>query len=427
MSNINHFLNSLATGDIEVATNDFESIIHNKIADNLEVRKVELASSMFGVQQEEEELTEGAGMDAQRKWVRHVAAIGKGYEGTDRGHKVSVPRAELKTAARKYFQRYSPHHGVEFVKRGAEFVKDARKTLKGLKKSKEEVVNELSTKLLGRYIDAVQQSVLDDDGRVNLDKVYKMKKQHIKGHDLAWDKLGARKRKPKVMATEEVVNELSTKLKQRYMAKRGSQLSSFKYGLKHKNMSGRIQKNAIKGLKQANEAVNVNEVSSKLLGRYIDAVHQSILDDDGAVDMDKVYKMKKQREAGHKLAWEKLNARKKKAKVMATEETVDETLQAGSKPAPPSARNVITNIRRGIAALRIKGVNPLIASRAHADYARLVAKNPKAPGYMLLRKLAPNKAMAMQALTQAGLPVGGALDANPIEYNQALQRVKRFR
>ena len=145
------------------------------------------------------------------------------------------------------------------------------------------------------------------------------------------------------------------------MAKRGSQLSSFKYGSGPQTLSGRVQKNAVKGLKKANE------------------------------------------------------------------ETVDETLQAGSKPAPPSARNVITNIRRGIAALRIKGVNPLIASRAHADYARLVAKNPKAPGYMLLRKLAPNKAQAMQALTQAGLPVGGALDANPMEYNQALQRVKRFR
>jgi hypothetical protein len=33
----------------------------------------------------------------------------------------------------------------------------------------------------------------------------------------------------------------------------------------------------------------------------------------------------------------------------------------------------------------------------------------------------------MQQLTQAGVPMGGALEAHPNEFNQAIQRIKRFR
>lgn len=115
------------------------------------------------------------------------------------------------------------------------------------------------------------------------------------------------------------------------------------------------------------------------------------------------------------------------------EEALDEVLQGGSKntDAGPSNsqlnRNVLANIRRAVQTLKVKGVNPTMAAAAHRDFGKLVSKNPKAPGYMLLRKLAPNKAASVQSLTQAGVPLGGALEAHPNDFNQALQRIKRFK
>lgn len=94
---------------------------------------------------------------------------------------------------------------------------------------------------------------------------------------------------------------------------------------------------------------------------------------------------------------------------------------------PQLNRNVLANIRKAVQTLKISGVNPAMAAASHRDFGKLVAKNPKAKGYMLLRKLAPNKAALMQQLTQAGVPMGGALEAHPNEFNQAIQRIKRFR
>jgi hypothetical protein len=111
---------------------------------------------------------------------------------------------------------------------------------------------------------------------------------------------------------------------------------------------------------------------------------------------------------------------------------VNEALEGGSKPAHPTAsnsqlgKNVATNIRRATQSLGLK-INANMAMQGHKDFAKLVAKNPKAPGYMLLRKLAPAKAQAVQGLTQAGVPLGGALDAHPSEFNQVIQRIKRFK
>lgn len=112
---------------------------------------------------------------------------------------------------------------------------------------------------------------------------------------------------------------------------------------------------------------------------------------------------------------------------------VNEALEGGSKSAdagPSNAqlnRNVMANIRKAVTALGVKGVNPSNAAAGHRDFSKLVAKNPKAPGYMLLRKLAPAKAAAVQSLTQAGVPLGGSLEANPNEFNQVVQRIKRFK
>lgn len=106
----------------------------------------------------------------------------------------------------------------------------------------------------------------------------------------------------------------------------------------------------------------------------------------------------------------------------------NEALEGGSQSTNAMLnRNILTNIRKATQVLRVKGVNPTIAAAGHRDFAKLVSKHPKAPGYMLLRKLAPNKAQAVQTLTQAGVPLGGALEAHPNDFNQALQRIKRFK
>jgi len=126
------------------------------------------------------------------------------------------------------------------------------------------------------------------------------------------------------------------------------------------------------------------------------------------------------------------NPRFDKAKFMSAA-GVNEALEGGSKSAaaaPSNAqlnRNVMANIRKAVTALGVKGVNPSNAAAGHRDFSKLVAKNPKAPGYMLLRKLAPAKAQAVQSLTQAGVPLGGSLEANPNEFNQVVQRIKRFK
>jgi len=109
-------------------------------------------------------------------------------------------------------------------------------------------------------------------------------------------------------------------------------------------------------------------------------------------------------------------------------EEIHEALDPGAAPSNAALnRNILTNIRRAAQTLRLKGINPTMAAAGHRDFAKLAAKNPKAPGYMLLRKLAPNKAAAVQSLTQAGVPLGSSLEANPAEFNQVVQRIKRFK
>jgi len=107
---------------------------------------------------------------------------------------------------------------------------------------------------------------------------------------------------------------------------------------------------------------------------------------------------------------------------------VNEALEPGSAPSNAKLNaNVMANIRRAVSTLGVKGVNPSMAAAGHRDFGKLVAKNPKAPGYALLRKLAPGKAAAVQSLTQAGVPLGASLEASPQEFNQVVQRIKRFK
>lgn len=121
------------------------------------------------------------------------------------------------------------------------------------------------------------------------------------------------------------------------------------------------------------------------------------------------------------------NPRFDRAKFMAAS-GVNEALEPGSAPSNAALnRNVMANIRRAVQTLRVKGVNPAMAAAGHREFGKLVAKNPKAPGYALLRKLAPNKAQAVNSLTQAGVPLGASLEASPQEFNQVVQRIKRFK
>lgn len=297
--NANHLVRQVAAQQNDDANETFVALLQDRIADSLEVRKVELASSIIA-DMEEETVNEGAGMDAQRKWVRQVTAVAKAYP---EGQKRSINRGELKKAARKYFQRYQPH-GAEFVARGAALVRDARKA------------------------NAVEEETIEEGGPT---------RKHFR-------------------QTAELIKQIEHPEKRKEMA------------------------------------------------------------------------------THHASLYAQQNPRFDKAKFMAAAgvseevEQVDEVLSSGAKPVSGSPNsNVLTNIRRATQMLRLKNVNPQMAAAAHRDFGKLVAKNPKSPGYMLLRKLAPNKAAQVQNLTQAGVPLGGSLETNPADFNQALQRIKRFK
>lgn len=293
MTTANHLINALAGEDRDGANTAFDAAIQERITDHLEVRKVELASTIM------DDLQEGQGMDAQRRWTRHVSAIGKGYENTDRGHKVSVHRQELKSAARKYFKNMGGVEGgvgAEYVDRGAKFVKDARK--------------------------AVKEEALDEGGPTR----------------------------------------------------------------KHFQQVADLLKNIPDEAKRKELAQHHAEVFKQQNPRF---------------DHKRFYAA-----AG-----------------------VNEALEPGSA-APSNAKlnaNVLANIRKAVSVLKLKGVNPMNAAAGHRDFGKLVAKNPHAPGYALLRKLNPSKAAAVQGLTQAGVPLGQSLEANPQEFGQVVQRIKRFK
>ena len=77
------------------------------------------------------------------------------------------------------------------------------------------------------------------------------------------------------------IDELSKATKDSYVAKRGSQLSSMMYGSgKHyASLTGRQQKNAVKGIKRATgvkeEAEQIDELSKKTLASYVKGAHRS--------------------------------------------------------------------------------------------------------------------------------------------------------
>jgi DNA primase len=276
-------------------------LIQDKVADWIEVRKVELASTIM------DELQEGAGSTAQRQWVRQVASIGK-Y--SDPPH--SLNRTGLKADARKVLRKWGDDRA--YMRSGADLVKGARRSLR---------------KSTGHTLNKEESLVEGGPTRKHFQQV------------------------------ADLIKEIPDPAKRKELAQHHAGI--FK-GQNPRFDHARFYK-----------AAGVNE------------------------------------------------------------EVLDEVLSSGAKqkPVQPSIaslnRNVMTNIRRAVQTLRVKNVNPATAAAGHRDFSKLASKNPKAPGYMLLRKLAPAKAQAVQSLSQAGVPLGQALDASPVEFSQALQRIKRFK
>ena len=54
MENINNFINSITAGDNVTAKEELEELLSSKAFDALQYRKQEIASTLFGGQQEEE-------------------------------------------------------------------------------------------------------------------------------------------------------------------------------------------------------------------------------------------------------------------------------------------------------------------------------------------------------------------------------------
>jgi hypothetical protein len=54
MENINNFINSIAAGDNVTAKEELEELLSSKAFDALQGRKQEIASTLFGGEQEEE-------------------------------------------------------------------------------------------------------------------------------------------------------------------------------------------------------------------------------------------------------------------------------------------------------------------------------------------------------------------------------------
>jgi hypothetical protein len=55
MENINNFINSITAGDNVTAKEELEELLSSKAFDALQYRKQEIASTLFGGQQEEEQ------------------------------------------------------------------------------------------------------------------------------------------------------------------------------------------------------------------------------------------------------------------------------------------------------------------------------------------------------------------------------------
>lgn len=364
------FLESLVTDDKESAFQAFQSSISEKLNDALEVRRVEVASSILTdplVVEEEVDIQELQESEAARELVLHADNDEHLYR--------------------------SSHQPI---------IKNLQK-----KKAKGIYDHEKATKLWGYHADRAAQSYHKAHGSPN------QKWHHMFSTD-------DRRKAAKIFA-----DQAKDELEESFSKKANRENNGVNEWVVLPATSilksaGEMERDKTNRAAKANKAIRgkdglpkkkVNEVAAPGQEDWIKANKKRFIDRYG-------------KEKGTKILYAK-------AWKMAKEEV--ELGEAAPQPAggaPSNAalqRNVLTNLRRAMQTLKIKGVNPTIAASAHKDFGKLVAKNPKAPGHMLLRKLSGQKAQQVQALSQAGVPMGQSLEADPNDFNQVIQRMKRFR
>jgi hypothetical protein len=341
MTTSNHLLNALVADNRVEADDAFESIIHDKMNDWMEVRKVELASSIL-----DDLVQEGMSPD-ELEWRREI------INNRKKGSLVKFTKSKDSHAgAKTYHTTASAPMGTK--KKYYGHFAHGSKTAYYTNQNEDVVVDK-----------AFNEETITEE-------------EHTAAHELVM------------------------------YADNDSQL----YKSSHQPIIANLKKKVKKGTYDHDKA-------TKLWGYHADRAAQ-----------------KYAKEHGDGTPWHKMftpSDRKNAAKFFAHDNKaeiygVHEAVEPGAAPSNAALnRNVLANIRRATSTLKLKGVNPTLAAAGHRDFGKLVAKNPKAPGYMLLRKLSAAKAAAVQSLTQAGVPLGGSLEANPNDFNQVIQKIKRFR
>jgi hypothetical protein len=361
------FLESLVTDDQESAYSAFESSINDKLSDALEVRRVEIASAIMDVPMVEEEVDpqELAESEAARELVLHADNDEQLYR--------------------------SSHQPI---------IKNlARKKAKGI------YDHEKATKLWGYHADRAAQSYHKAHGSAN------QKWHHMFS------------KADRMKAAKQFADQGRDELEEAFLGKAEGEndLNEFVVlpALSVLKSAGDMDRDAVNRYAKGNKAIRGKDGLPKKKKKKVNEV--------AAPGQEEWIKANKKRfiarygkEKGTKILYAK-------AWKMANEAAEPQTKPAAGPSNAELHRNVSANLRRAIQTLKIKGVNPSIAASAHKDFSKLVSKNPKAPGHMLLRKLSSQKAQSVQQLSQAGVPMGQSLEANPQDFNQILTRMKRFR
>lgn len=405
------FLESLATEDKEGAFEAFQASVNDKLTDALEVRRVEIASAIISdatVVEEEvdpQELQENenarelvlyADNDEHLYRTSHQPIIknlqrkkAKGIYDHEKATKLWGYHADR--AAQKYHKEFGSggkwHHMFSKADR-----------MKAAKQFADQGHDELDEAVLPAT------AILKSAGEQERDKVNRYAKANkaIRNRDGLKAQMGKARsdmQKKWVPSKDEVENMQNLQVRVAKIARR--------LGKSEADIWSKLGKQEEMDLELWEEVLN--EVAAPGQEDWIKANKKRFIARYG-------------KEKGTKILYAK-------AWKLAKEGYLDEA--APQQAAGPSNaqlhRNVISNLRRATQMLKIKGVNPQMAATAHKDFQKLVAKNPKAPGHMLLRKLSQQKAHSIQSLSQAGVPMGQSLEANPQDFNQVLTRMKRFK
>lgn len=406
------FLESLVTDDKESAFQAFEASISDKLNDALEVRRVEIASAILTdpvVVEEEVDIQELQESEAARELVLHADNDEQLYRSS---HQPIIKNLQKKKAkgiydhekatklwgyhADRAAQSYHKAHGSANQKWHQMFTTADRK--KAAKMFADQAKDELDESVLPAT------AIMKSAGDINRDAVNRYAKGNkaIRSRDGLKAQMGkARSDMQKwVPPKDEVENMQNLQVRVAKIAHRlGKSEAEIWKGLQKEELDVELWEQVLSEVSAPGQEDWIKANKKRFIARY-------------------------GKEKGTKILYAK-------AWKMAKEEVeLEEAAPQPAGGAPSNAalqRNVLTNLRRAMQTLKIKGVNPTVAASAHKDFGKLVAKNPKAPGHMLLRKLSGQKAQQVQALSQAGVPMGQSLEADPNDFNQVIQRMKRFR